>query len=253
MIYNVAPDYQILTANYWEKQMTYKNKKYDKDLRNILHYKQHPQMIPFVGRDWDKMGKMLVVGESHYLNDDEKRENRNTWKNWYNITKKELTNDQSVWTSTACMINADIKGNFFPNGHRIWKNVRDAIVETGFNPNGENPSEALYSIAFMNFFQRPALESGESITYDENDIRTANSTLNGVVNAIGANYIFFVSSTAWDNFDKELFKDKIIGHSCHPTSHWWNRESEQYTKAKSREKITGKESFKYFIKKNINI
>jgi hypothetical protein len=158
MIYNVALDYQILTANYWEKQMTCGNKKYDKDLLNILHYKQHPQMIPFVGRDWDKMGKMLVVGESYYLNDDDeettKRENKNTWKNWYNITSTELTNNQSVWTSTALMINEDIKENFFPSGRIIWENVKDAIVETGFNPNSENDSEALCSIAFMNFFSK---------------------------------------------------------------------------------------------------
>lgn len=235
--------------------MTYTNKKYNTDLLRISHYKQHPQMIPFVGKDWDKTRKILVIGESHYLddNDDEttKRGNRNIWENWYKISSKKLTDTQLSWTSTALLINEAIETNHFYPGWGIWKNIKDAIIESGFNPNAENTSKALCYIAYMNFFQRPALKSGESITSDENDIKIANNTLSNVVDIIKANYIFFVSSKAWESFNKELFNDKEIGHSCHPTSKWWNMESKKYTKPKGREKITGKESFKYFIKNNI--
>jgi hypothetical protein len=173
-------------------------------------------MRPFIGKLWGRAGKILLIGESHYLNDDDekasKKENKKIWENWYNI--------------------------------------RDAILETGFNPDANNTSKILCSIAFMNFFQRPAFESGESISYNNEDVKIANETLNGVVDIIKADYLFFLSSKAWKSFDKELLKEKVVGHSCHPTCQWWNMESKTYTKPNRKERITGKESFQYFVRKN---
>jgi len=225
-----------------------------KKIQEIAHYKKHPQMIPFIGEYWGKTGKLLVVGESHYLNDNDEKsskiENKKIWKNWYNITSKELTPDQLRWTSTAPMIDEAIRDDYYYPGWGVWRYTKDAILETGFNPDKSNTSKILCFIAYMNFFQRPALKSGESIVFNNEDINIANETLNNVVDIVKAEYLFFVSSTAWKNFDKGLLKDKIIGHSCHPTCRWWNMESKTYTKPKTKEKITGKESFKYFIKTN---
>jgi len=238
-----------------------RSQRFDKKLKEINHYKIHPQMIPFIGSYWGKAGKMLVVGESNYLDNYDKeakkrdnKDNKNIQKNWYNITSKELTRNQFRWTSTALAINEAITDDYFYPGWGIWRSVKDVIVETGFNPDKTNTSKVLCYLAYMNFFQRPALKSGESIDYDEEDASIANDVLNKVVKIIGVDYIFFVSSMAWDNFYQELLdelsKDKKIGHSCHPTCQWWNRESQKYTKPKGQKTITGKESFKYFIKTN---
>lgn len=210
-------------------------------------------MIPFIGKSWGKTGRMLVIGESHFLNDnDEKalrRENKKIWENWYNITSEKLTCEQKWVTSTAPLIDKMIAGEYY-SSWGIWKNIKDAILETGFNPDPKNTSKILCSIAFMNFFQRPALKSGESILFSCEDVKIANKTLKEVVETIKADYIFFVSSKAWGNFDEELFNEKVIGHSCHPTCKWWNMESKKYTKPDRKDRITGKESLKYFVSKN---
>jgi hypothetical protein len=238
------------------------NKKYNEKLLKIAHYKKHPQMIPFVGKSWGKVGKMLVIGESHFLNDNDKNtsreENKKIWENWYKITSKILTKEQKWVTSTAPLIDKMIykmiPGEYY-SSWGIWRNIRDTILETGFNPDPNNSSKILCYTAFMNFFQRPALESGKSILSSDKDKEVANETLKGVVDIIKADYLFFVSSKAWENIDKELLKELLInnvevGHSCHPTCKWWNRKSKKYTKPNRKDKITGKESFKYFISKN---
>ena len=234
--------------------MKYINEKYYEKLLVIEHYKKHPQMRPFIGKSWGRTGKMLVIGESHYLNDyDEKtsrRGNKITWKNWYKMNKEELTQDQERWTSTALQINEAITKNKYEPAWGIWKNVKDAILETGYNPYPKNTSKILCYIAFMNFFQRPALDSGESIIYSNEDIKIANETLYNVANIIKADYLFFVSSKAWENYENELLTEIIVGHSCHPNCKWWNMETKKYTKSNRKKRITGKESFKYFVKKN---
>jgi len=229
--------------------------RFNKKFLEIEHFKKHSQIMPFVGKSWGKTGKLLVIGESHYLDDNDenasKRKNKWIWKNWYDITSEDLTETQLGWTSTAKMINEAITKDEYHLGWGIWRNIKNAILKTGFNPDANNTSKILRFIAFMNFFQRPALETGETISHDEKDIRIANETLNEVVGIIKPDYLFFVSSKAWEEFDNEvLLNEKVIGHSCHPTSPWWNIESAKYTKPNRKEKIKGEESFQYFVKKN---
>lgn len=45
---------------------------YDK-LKNIEFFKIHPELIPYVGEKFDKY-KILHVGESHYINQNENNE-----------------------------------------------------------------------------------------------------------------------------------------------------------------------------------
>jgi hypothetical protein len=73
-----------------------------------------------------------------------------------------------------------------------------------------------------------------------------------VLAIIKPNFIFFISTNAWKNYDRNLFDKKCTGHSCHPTMPW-NKKSADYTKPNGVNEITGKESFEYFIKKNVTI
>ena len=228
-------------------QNVYQNihKRYYEKLRIITHYQKHPQMRPFVGKKYGVKKKLLIIAESHFLDDDTTK--KSTIKNWYNLTNKELKEDQISWTNTAKVIDHNIWANRYTDAHIIYKFIRNAISESCFNKLSDN--QLLY-ISYMNFFQRPAEKTGESIIYTEKDIEIANNTLKKVLKIINAEYIFFISSKAWDNFDKHLFDPRKTGHSCHPTCKWWNMETKKYTKPNSKEKITGKNSFIYFLRYN---
>ena len=101
----------------------------------------------------------------------------------------------------------------------------------------------------MNFFQRPAKESGKSIQHDKDDIKVAGDTLQAVCEILKPAKLFFVSSRAYEAFwayinNKEnqlkwdgaknscnaiqmigSFNNAIIGHSSHPGCLWWNRKA----------------------------
>jgi hypothetical protein len=63
------------------------NEQYDEQLLKIGHYKNHPQMLPFIGRNWgNEMKKVLLIGESHVTKD-----GRNNSKDWYDLKKRDLT------------------------------------------------------------------------------------------------------------------------------------------------------------------
>jgi hypothetical protein len=216
-------------------------KKYNKTFLEYPHYSRHPQMMPFVGKYWDQTGKLLMIGESHYLDFDFSPE---TIKNWYNISLDDLDEDDYDyaywWTNTARLI--DIT-DYKSKGHTIWKNIDSAIRETGFNP-----SENIFSfIAYTNFFQRPAQKTGDSIIVSKDDIAVANNTLEFIISTIEPHYIFFVSSKSWQHYNKSIFNGKNVGHSAHPSCRWWNMKSSKFTKDESKRVVTGKESFMDFI------
>ena len=98
-------------------------------------------------------------------------------------------------------------------------------------------------IAFMNFFQQPAERTGKSIKVTERDREVANSTLRDVMRVIEPDFLFFVSSRAWQYYAKDLLQRDRVGHSCHPTSSWWNRKSGKYTRPQGVKTISGKDSF----------
>lgn len=50
--------------------------------------------------------------------------------------------------------------------------------------------------------------------------------------------------------DKNILVINKTGHGSHPTNIWWNRATAKYTKPLAEKTITGKESFKYFIRIN---
>lgn len=217
---------------------------YDADFRRIEHYVRHPQMIPFVGKQWGSHSRLLILAESHYLPTDDDRKFSEAW---YDTNAKDLPVEKyRIFTSTAEIVNnAGYKQRYKRKGHRIFLNIERAILESGFNP--ENTDNMFQYVAFMNFFQRPAEKTGKSITVTDRDRRVANSTLRDVIRIIAPDFLFFVSSEAWKAYDKSLFDGDHVGHSCHPTSAWWNRKSRNYTKPTGVNVVSGKESFVRFI------
>ena len=172
-----------------------KTKKFDNNFRQLEHYQRHPQMMPFVGKNY-KNG-LLIIGESHYLDE---RTPKGIIKKWYdnsleelqkdldnyktvNTIKDELKEVLSSWTDTSGLID---ETDYSSNGHTIFGNIDKAIQEI----TKIKQFECWSKIAFMNFFQRPAYKEGDSIIPIEKDVEIANETLDFVVNVIKPKYIY---------------------------------------------------------------
>jgi hypothetical protein len=218
---------------------------YDEQLLRIQHYKNHPQMLPFIGKNWGKgMKKVLLIGESHFM-----RDPVNNSKKWYETTKNELSINQRQDTSPREIITMGyLKKSFGDN--RIFSEINTIMNRMS---NGEK--DILY-FSFLNFFQRPAIKKNES--FDKLDISIGNEVVKEATEILQPEYIFILSYKAWDrlnidydsNLLMELFKRDRIKYSCHPTQKWWTVESEEYKIDK--EKGTGKERFEHFIKSILN-
>jgi hypothetical protein len=63
------------------------NIKYDNEFMNIDFYKKYPQMLPWVGSEYD-LTKILIIGESSYLC--EKSSIHKDPKGWYSSSLNEL-------------------------------------------------------------------------------------------------------------------------------------------------------------------
>lgn len=209
--------------------------------KNITHYKQHKQMIPFVGKHWGKYKKLLIIGESHYL---PKKSKKSTIKNWYTLPTSDLTEDEIGWTSTAKIVDEYQKWN--EKAYEIYRQLNSAIMKSGFEP--ENTENMFQYVSFMNFFQRPAQNTGDSIIHNDEDVLIANTVLKGVCSIINPDYIFFVSSMAYP-LSNEI-EGVTVGHSCHPACKWWHVKVKKYSFATPKRPLSGKESFIKFIRKN---
>lgn len=271
----------------------YRDISFNPELLKIEHFKHYPQMIPFVGKNY-KDTRLLIIAESHYLPESDK-ERFNTWYDYGKNSIPETWNDKNnglvylkkqvdsfnsenyenkeypkenyyCWvdyTWTAKIVAAVDWNN---GGHRIYK-----VLRTSLNDVLKNNITNLEDCAFMNFFQRPAKESGKSIQHDKDDIKVAGDTLQAVCEILKPAKLFFVSSRAYEAFwayinNKEnqlkwdgaknscnaiqmigSFNNAIIGHSSHPGCPMWNTKYPEYTKKKDGDNNTGKEAFEYFI------
>jgi hypothetical protein len=194
--------------------------KYDEDLRTIPHYKNHPQMLPFIGKNWEKgVEKALLVGESSltvYAFD------------WYERSSKQLNHNQREDTSVREIIENGLRKDSF-GVNRIFTEINSIIK------NEYNGKKDLSYFSFMNFFQRPATKKNK--VFDKRDISIGNKTIKEVLEILKPDYIFILSRLAWErlNIDYDskilvkLFDEKKIEFSCHPTCSWWNRVTKPYS------------------------
>jgi hypothetical protein len=212
--------------------------RFDARFKEIEHFAQHPHALPFVGKDYGKGQKILILGESHYLDPES---NPETINNWYSLSSNDLNEENLIWTNTSLIVN---NTNFKSKGHLIYKNVHYSLINCGV-------AGGLSSISYMNFFQRPADSTGNSISVNQNDTIMANNVLKQVLDILSPDYLYFVSSKSYNHFDKGLFPTHKTGHGPHPACPWWNKKSANFTKPDNVPAITGKESFQYFIKTNL--
>lgn len=242
--------------------------KYIEKLKNISHFVKYPQMIPFVGDDYDKT-RLLILGESHYLpKGEEWRTSKwyeNSVKEWlsveFNVDNSEVFENENQWigwTWTMELVRKRV--------HRIYKELEAALRASGRFDSGLNAS------AYMNFFQRPAEKEGEQIHNTLEDNCYAAETLQCVCSVLKPTKIFFATTRAYQGlgafinvkllkvvmktnptfplenvgYIERWFNDALIGHGAHPASCWWNKAAKSYSKPRGQKTITGAQALQYF-------
>ncbi|PWH86289.1 hypothetical protein [Brumimicrobium oceani] len=226
------------------------NLAYDDKLMEINHYKKHPQMMPYVGEDYDTY-KILIISESHYVPDNFKGD----ISNWYDNPTLELVNSMKGNTNTRGVIN-----NFFDKnrkGHRLFHNINSALK------NG-NKNIDLKSVAWYNFYQKPAKHKKEFKKDNSLDKKIAIEVFEENIKILDPKLIFFVSKNAFGSLQngKGDYKDRkwceiLKGHkfknhqvpiqvAVHPNCSWWNRKHGQ-------RKETGKQQFERKIRNHFSM
>ena len=214
---------------------------FDEKLNEIEHYQKFPSMRPFIGKNYGKSnsGKIMLIAESHYL-PPKSTISRNP-ENWYNSTQSDLSNEEIAWINTRNIL----KGNWKPAGHMIFRELNTRMSE--FIDNKE--FRAMTNVAFMNGFQRPAPETGDSIRNfcKPIDFKIGAKTIDNVVRVIEPDLVIFVSKLSWDKLRWKIPKSEleiIYDFVCHPGTggrYWHNKKYEH-----------GVKKFKSLIEKEVN-
>lgn len=212
---------------------------FDNSFRQVNHYRLYPELYPWVGEHYmSQERKILVLGESHYLSPCSTYHlDPAEWYQGVNISGQADRNH---------ILTRDIIRNGILNGWKqksklIYKNIETALLEAEVKaPGNQTP---ISTIAFYNYFQRPAEKSGQSIRITSLDASHSAATLISVLGILRPNMVIFCGKVAWKaarahgvvQFATE--SDIQLINTVHPSTSWWNRKMQNH---KSR---TGKQVF----------
>jgi hypothetical protein len=201
---------------------------FDLELGKILHFKNYPAMFPYIGINYGKGNnpKILLIAESHYLPEgssvscDEKK--------WYS-EKMNLKNEEKEWIHTRGVLESDWRSR----GHVIFKKL-ERCLQGYFKMDGS--TRAMTNVCYMNGFQRPSPQKGESISkcLTELDCEISSDTLSKVINIINPDIVIFVSKLSWEKLHSrlKLNTEIAIEYTCHPSTVYWERASYKHGKQK---------------------
>lgn len=225
---------------------------YDDELLQIPHYVNHPEMLPFVGYNYDnKKKRILLIGESHYLTNST---NRNIFEDyseidWYDQPLKVADTENVFYQDYGNYVTRNIlhrfvsKPNFDGSGLFIFSNPIRAYYPA--LPSGKIDKQHIHDFAFMNYYQRPAFVFGQSFgesdtesqfSFDD-DIRISNETTTEVINILKPDIVIFFSKKGYSHFCNNT--EATVYRVPHPTCQWWYR--------KKKNGKSGSEEFKELL------
>lgn len=218
--------------NQKNKAMNY-NTTFDRDIiSKFEHFKKHPQLLPFIGREWNESPhKVLLVAESHYL--PQEFNNQYGLKEWNDLDlSKSLDDNRAGYTNT--------RDNAYSPSHAIHK-----VIFKSFNNvfRYQKHRDAYDKISFYNYFQRPAEQNGESIHNLKEDDQLAYEFFQEFRRIIQPSWTFFLSKKSFNAYRKSGGTLDRVSAVPHPNSSWWN------TKSKNHSDRTGKEKFEQILTK----
>jgi hypothetical protein len=218
-------------------QHTSLTSEFDGELATIGHYARYPEMMVAVGNAYGSAPlRMLVLGESHYLDFAEASNHPDLW-----YERREFTHEASVRNiHTRGIFDNAINGRKRRRSKAIFHSLANALDACGIG--ADDARSPLQSIAYMNFFQRPAQVSGASIAVDSRDVAEASSVVAEVASILRPQLIVFASRLAWRHA-----KGSLAGHLAlmgietldlpHPATSWWNRPSGPMGKQTGRQRL----------------
>ena len=224
------------------------NMMYDESFLKIKHFNLHKEFLPFIGYNYEKF-KLFLVGESHFVKrgNSTEEEMTNMYKDWYN--KPTDTNKNAIeykdWFTTRNVIR-NFQCRNRGKAHTMFSNPGKAIMKV-LGDKCPTDSAAFSCIAFCNYFQRPSLSEGESISpiYQDEDKITA-EIFEDMIDVIKPNGIVFLSKKAYDSYINSRNKEYpiLIDFVHHPTSSWWNKDKGREKFIKIIEKLLPKDFLK---------
>ncbi len=218
-------------------------------LANYEHFRKYPRMTPWVGSKYLLGSKLLIIGESHYLPLGVTY--HHSVEDWYNGSEQYLIDDISLkcidsrekvnginYINTSGILKArstdvpkEKRKKFFAKGHTIYRNIFSSLnsVCTG----SDNYLDSIDHVAYYNYFQRPAENTGDSIKVTTLDKEVAEATFKHILRSLEPDLIIVVSKKVGKVIKPHIDEYKHTVTS-HPASPWWNRKAKDGSNAKSK-------------------
>jgi hypothetical protein len=243
---------KIVKARYYSR--------YDKKLQEITHYRNYPEMMPFIGKFYPgSKTKILIIGESHFLNGGQLMKDAQIFKekSWYDLEanllpkKEEPNGDNFIGAIFTREVIEDFIYRSTGKSYAIFRNL--ASVLKGHLPFWPDRYKTVFeNIAYFNYFQRPSFKSGKSIKNNTRDDEVAFSVFISVIQVLKPNVIFFASQKAFKTYAAVLMKNPTevvppVHPFPHPGSSHWNTKSKEYQVNRDGIERTGKEKFDIYI------
>lgn len=202
--------------------------KYDDDLQKNEFLKRHCECLPFIGDEYEK-SRLLLVGESHYIEEDKIGfVNRD---DFYDVSICEIEDGEyKTWFDTRAVF--EYRREKPERFESFFSNISNEIAKIAFktdSPSTDQKRKAMDFYAFMNYFKRPSYDRGKTISgLTESDYEYAYKVSKHIIYTLKPNLIIFLSKKAYDRFccaDKDnMIRNKYdIKSVSHPSSYWWNR------------------------------
>mgnify|MGYP000888109008 FL=1 len=202
---------------------------YDNKLLEINFYKNsktHRLMLPYIGSEYEKY-KVLIVGESHYLGEDNDREKVKDFKKWF-TDKNEIKLIKPEYINTRWVVKEHCDNN---NKQPFFSMIKKEII---------NVEKFWDKVSFMNFFIVPSINGSREIEVLKDMKEKSLENFENVLDVIKPNYILFLSKKSYCIFEKSNSKylKNTFGFG-HPSSPWWSRKRKDGKKYKEefKEKI----------------
>ena len=202
---------------------------YDNKLLEInfcKNSKTHRLMLPYVGSEYEKY-KVLIVGESHYLGEDNDREKVKDFKKWL-TDKNEIKLIKPEYINTRWVVKEHCNNN---NKQPFFSMIKKEII---------NVEKFWDKVSFMNFFIVPSINGSREIEALKDMKEKSLENFENVLDVIKPNYILFLSKKSYCIFEKSNSKylKNTFGFG-HPSSPWWSRKRKDGKKYKEefKEKI----------------
>lgn len=206
---------------------------FDEQFSGIGHFQLYPELYPWVGHAFDSPSpRILVLGESHYLEPDS--DYHHDAVAWYAGISLQGKRDRA-WTITRGIVANGLANKWREKSKAIYRNIEAAAVDAGVG--ASTLVSPFHSMAFMNYFQRPAQISGKSIVVSAADRAHSAAVLNSVVEILRPQIVIFCSVLAWRAARELIHRPQHVrfAFTPHPATRWWNTPMRKYKDKSGRE------------------